>query len=300
MSELAPIVLFVYNRPWHTRQTLEALTKNDLAIQSTLLIYADGPKANATPDQLNSIAEVRQVIREKQWCKEVIIIESSVNYGVDDSVIHGVTETINKYSKVIVLEDDLITSVGFLKYMNDALILYEDEPKIMGISGYNFPIKANKESTFFIKSSNAWGWATWKRAWTFFNPNAGLLYDEIIKDNKTIAKFNFNNSIKYSEMLKNCYQKIDKPWDIRWYASIFLKNGFYLFPYKSLIQNIGWDNSGTHCGDFNYYKTKMVDRIDVTKISLSESFINRRRIENFFHKMNNPSIIMKIIQKIFR
>ena len=96
-KKLAPIVLFVYNRPWHTRQTLEALSKNSLADQSILYIYADGAKENATDAQLNEIKEVRCLIREKKWCKQVEIIEREKNIGVENVMITGITEIINKY-----------------------------------------------------------------------------------------------------------------------------------------------------------------------------------------------------------
>ena len=152
---LAPIVLFVYNRPWHTEQTLNALMQNELADQSVLYIYADGPKENATEEQLKKIEEVRHVIRTKKWCKEVHIIESEKNKGLADSIINGVTEIVNKYGKVIVLEDDIVTSKGFLKYMNEALELYKEEDKVYHISGYMFPVKGNCLKPFFIDRLHA-------------------------------------------------------------------------------------------------------------------------------------------------
>jgi len=118
-GQLAPIVLFCYNRPWHVEQTLEALSKNELADQSILYIYCDGPKPDATEEQIAKIAEVRQVIRKKQWCKEIHIIENDKNKGLGTSIIDGVSEIIKIYKKVIVLEDDLLTSPFFLDYMNN-------------------------------------------------------------------------------------------------------------------------------------------------------------------------------------
>ena len=110
---LAPIILFVYNRPWHTEKTLEALMGNDRADQSTLYIYADGAKENSSQNQLDKIRKVREVIRKKQWCKEIHILESNENKGLAESIILGVTSIVNRYDQVIVLEDDLITSKHF-------------------------------------------------------------------------------------------------------------------------------------------------------------------------------------------
>ena len=110
---LAPVVLFVYNRPWHTQQTLEALEANELAKSSVLFIYADGPKENATATDLNKIKETRAVIRKNKWCNEVFIVESPVNKGLANSVIDATTEVVNKYGSIITLEDDVISSTYF-------------------------------------------------------------------------------------------------------------------------------------------------------------------------------------------
>ncbi len=177
---LAPIVLFVYNRPWHTEQALNALMQNELAGQSVLYIYADGPKENPGDEQLKNIEEVRKVIRWQQWCKEVIIIEADNNKGLAASIVDGVTEIVNKHEKVIVLEDDIVTSVGFLKYMNEALTLYKDDERVLEVSAFMFPIQsAGLPDTFFYNANSCWGWGTWKRAWKYYNNDALDLYKKL-------------------------------------------------------------------------------------------------------------------------
>ena len=167
---LAPIVLFVYNRPEHTRKTLESLEKNDLAKESELFIFADGPKENTTEKQLEKITKTRKIIREKNWCGKISIIEREINLGLDSSVTKGITSVIEKFGKVIVLEDDFILSKNFLKYMNSALDKFENNNSVMQISGYMFPVEIpEKFDTFFLPFTNSWGWATWKRAWDFFD-----------------------------------------------------------------------------------------------------------------------------------
>src|SRR2546423_14535813 len=149
MQTLAPVSLFVYNRPWHLKQTLESLEKNFLSGQSVLYIYSDGPRADATPEQLQKIKEVRSLIRSKKWCKETYIIESETNKGLAKSIIEGVTELVNDFGKEIVLEDDLVLSPGFLKYMNEALTLYESEERVMHVSGYIFETSLKLPETLF-------------------------------------------------------------------------------------------------------------------------------------------------------
>ena len=178
IKDPAPVVLFVYNRPGHTIQTLEALSQNRNAYKSTLYIFSDGPKADANVEEHTRIEQVRQVIRLKQWCKEVIIRESDDNIGLADSIVNGVTEVVTKHNKVIVLEDDVITSTGFLEFMNDALDLYEEEEKVMHISGYMYPHEKDLPETFFFNVPYpGGGWATWYRAWKNFQNDTEYLYN---------------------------------------------------------------------------------------------------------------------------
>ena len=135
---LAPIILFVYNRPWHTQQTVEALQKNELSSESDLVIFADGPKANATEEQKEKISQVREYTHKISAFKSVTIYEKEINCGLANSVIAGVTEIINKFGKVIVVEDDLVTSRYFLNFMNETLDFFENDEWIFSVSGYNY------------------------------------------------------------------------------------------------------------------------------------------------------------------
>jgi GT2 family glycosyltransferase len=192
-ENLAPIILFVYNRPKHTRKTLEALSNNLLADQSVLYIYCDGVSENSSLENNKNNELVKNVIREKKWCKEVIIVESPINKGLATSVINGVSDIVEKYGKIIVLEDDLLTAHTFLKFMNEALGRYVDCENVIQISGYSFPapkIKANN-SSFFLPLSSTWGWATWKHSWDSIDFECEDY--RLVKDNSKIAyKFNFD------------------------------------------------------------------------------------------------------------
>lgn len=303
MNTLAPIVLFVYNRPWHTRETLEALSKNILADESKLYIYADGPKENATEEQLQKIKEVRILIREKKWCREVEIIEREKNMGVDSSIITGITDIVNRFEKIIVLEDDLITSVGFLKYMNEALTLYEQDNEVMVVSGYNFPTRNNLPETFFLYGgTNPWGWGTWKRSWINFIPDSKYLYNNITRlSAQRVRQFNFNNSFDYLGMLRHSIDSENKPYDIRWYASVFLNEGFGLWPAKSLVQNIGHDNSGIHCNATNiYYHNDLAEFVNVKRQEVKHNEIAYKQVVRFYKKGNSYSFVRRILLKIKR
>jgi GT2 family glycosyltransferase len=290
MVDLAPIVLFVYNRPRETRLTLEALTQNVLADQSVLYVYADGAKENATEEDRKKIEEVRNIVRGSKWCKELHLIESDRNKGLANSVIHGVTEIVNRHGKVIVLEDDLVTAKGFLTYMNTSLTKYQNEKSVVQISGFNYPLDyAHKKTSFFIPITTSWGWATWDRAWKIFDKNASG-YEALKHDEELARRFNLDGAYPLSAMLfRQMDSKEIDSWVIRWWWSVFKMNGVSLFPDKSLVKNIGFGDSGTHTigndpfpiSDFDndYFITTFPDKVIVdqdsfTKIKMTLKNVN--------------------------
>ena len=163
--DLAPILLFTYNRPSHTKSTLEALLSNKLSKESELFVFSDGFKNDVDKEE---VLEVRKLVQSIEGFKKIHIIEHPENYGLATNIINGVTEIVNRYGKVIVLEDDLVTSPWFLTFMNEALEKFKDEEKIGHVHGFCYPID-NLPEAFLIKWVGSWGWATWKRSWQHFN-----------------------------------------------------------------------------------------------------------------------------------
>ncbi len=249
---LAPIILFVYNRPNHTAQTLAALAANVLANESTLYIYADGPKPDADAQVTQNIEQTRAIIRQKQWCKEVIIIEAESNKGLAASVIDGVTEVVNRHGSVIVLEDDIITSKYFLQFMNDALQLYQSDSKALSIGALNFfATDKSVPDTFFIPIPDCWGWATWADRWALFEPNPQKLLDKL-RAAKLIDKFNLYGAYNFESMLIDQLKGNVNSWAIRWQAVAYLEDKLALYPRYSVTKNIGFGAGGTHGGDDKY------------------------------------------------
>lgn len=293
---LAPIVLFVYNRLPHAKQTVEALQKNYLASESDLIIYSDGAKNEQAFSQVN---EVREYLKTITGFKSVFIIERDKNWGLADNIIDGVTEIVNKYGTIIVLEDDMLTSQYFLKYMNEALEFYEYEQNVISIHGYNYPVKENLPDTFFLKGADCWGWATWKRGWNLFEQDGKKLYDEIV-NKKLKNEFNFYNSYDYLDMLKRQCEGKNNSWAVRWYASAFLKNKLTLYPGKSLVNNIGLDGSGTHCANGSNLSAELKNNmIKIGNITIEENQIAKKAIRNFFQKNNQLTLsVYKLIKSI--
>lgn len=292
----APIALFAYNRPEHILRALEGLIKNEEAKNSILFIFCDGPKAGVSDDQLKKIVETRKVIRQQKWCKQVNIFESETNKGLANSIIDGVTEVVNEFGSIIVLEDDLVVSPFFLKFMNEALQIYLNEEKVISIHGYLYPIKKQLPETFFLKGADCWGWATWKRGWDLFESDEGKLLDEIIK-RKLEKEFDFGSRFPYLKMLKDQLAGKNDSWAIRWYASAFLNNKLTLYPGNSLAENIGNEGSGTHVKKTEYYHTSVAMApvlIKTIPVEVNQEAFHAFR-EYFFSI--RPTIWRKILKK---
>jgi len=303
-NDLAPIVLFVYNRPWHAEQTLNALMQNELAADSILYIFADGPKNQATKEQLNKIADVRKIIRSKQWCKEVIIVESEENKGLANSVINGVTEVIDKYNKVIVLEDDLVTSKFFLRFMNESLFFYEKDRRIFSIGGvnYTFPISSKyKDDVYIVRRTESCGWGTWSDRWIKAEWNK-TDYSSLLFDNKEIKKFNRGGDDLIRILRLQIGGNVDS-WAIRWDYCHYKHDAYCLRPVKSFVRNIGFDGSGIHSDEMSGELYSGIQYDDSTyKIKLVRNIVSDKMIEQNFKLFfsGNRNYFKRVISKICR
>ena len=280
---LAPVALFTYNRPEHTLKTLEALSKNPLAENTDLYVFIDGAKK---PEDQKNINEVEQIIKSKKWCGRVIIKKSEKNLGLFNSVTKGINSVLENHDKIIVLEDDLITAQGFLTYMNKALDKYASTKKVMHISGYQYPVKFEGKESLFHRRTTSWGWATWKDRWAKFEMDADKLKEEVIK--KSIKQFNIDGTTNRFGMLEKEQNHIMKSWAIRWAATVFINNGLVLWPYKSLIQNIGHDGSGVNCDPTEWYTVNFDPELFINdfpeQIKEDEAYL--KVIKSYYNKMN--------------
>jgi hypothetical protein len=281
MTALAPIALFVYSRPIHTRKTVEALKRNILSQDSDLIIYCDAPKSAVHAEM---VSEVRQYVRQIDGFKSVTIIERENNLGLARSIINGVSQVCEERGRVIVLEDDLIVSPFFLQYMNDALVRYEDQPEVVSIHGYSYPVSGKLPDTFFIRGADCWGWGTWKRGWDIFEPDGAKLLADLNK--RCLGKtFNYNDAYSFMNMLKDQILGINDSWAIRWHASAFLANRLTLYPGLSLVSNIGFDATGTHGGTSSGYDVELsMNSVLLTNIPIVESLYARSLIEKYFRR----------------
>ena len=288
-SDLAPIVLFVYNRPWHTIQVLESLKVNILSRNSKLYIFSDGPKPNADQKEILLIEEVRKLIQQENWCGDVEIIQRHQNLGLAQSILTGVSQIISKHGKIIVLEDDIKVDPLFLSYMNEGLQTFKENKKIFHINGFNNEsnLQFLLKDFYLLKFMSCWGWATWEDRWDNLITDHRKIYDTITKDSKTLSKFNYEDTLKFHYQLMDNFEGRIKTWAILWYSTIFLNNGLCLTPRNTLVENIGLDGTGINSAKTNVY-TRLYPPVsnlrikNMKKVILKEKFSSRLHLKLFY------------------
>jgi hypothetical protein len=292
MQHLAPIALFVYNRPEHTRRTLAYLQKNLLADESRLYIFSDAAKTEADAAKVD---EVRQLINSVDGFKSVKVIERKHNLGLANSIIAGVTQLVNEYEKVIVFEDDLLSSPYTLTYFNEGLAHYAAQDSVMHIGAYMYPIDSTGlPQTFFYRAATSWGWATWARAWKYFEPDVDTLLKQF--DNKKILQFSIEGNMNFWKQIQQFKAGKNNSWAIRWYASIFLRGGLTLNPSRSLIHNIGNDGTGIHSNNEDIYQVNMADEpVAYFPDKLAENEEAHRAIKHFL-KNRKGSLLQRLVR----
>lgn len=294
----SPVVLFTYNRLEHTRKTLDALLQNELSGHTDLIVYSDAPK-NAGAEK--SVNDVRAYLRSVSGFASVRIIEREKNFGLGKNIIAGVTDVLAEFGRAIVLEDDLLTSPFFLRFMNEALDKYENDDRVISIVGYLYPVETSLPDTFFIRGSDCLGWGTWKRAWDLFESDAKTLLSAL-ETSGLYGEFDYNHNYPYTQMLRDQAEgKVDS-WAVRWYATAFVQNKLTLFPGHSLVYHNGNDGSGTNV----VVKDDLLDvslhphPIPVKNIDVRESMIGRKAFERFFQKNYKRTFLNKVMSRLKR
>jgi hypothetical protein len=239
----APIALFIFKRPEHTRRMITSLQECEGFADSHIYVFADGPRqAQDVPAVKAARSEAKRLLGEN-----AVFVERDENLGVDDSIIAGATRLCDEYGRVIVLEDDLVFSPNFLKFLNLGLQRYEHEPRVMQVCGYMFDVPHFRERSeaMFLPMTSSLGWATWKRAWQHFDPEA-TGWRARLHDPEEAKRFDLDGHFRYARMLSHHMRSRTPAWDIRWYYTVFTRAGLALFPPRTLVLHTGFDGTGTH------------------------------------------------------
>ena len=277
----APLVVFTYNRPGHTRRTIDALKRNSLAADSDLIVYSDAAR---TSSHQRAVAQVREYLATIAGFRSVTVRQRSHNFGLAESIIQGVSEVLREAERIIVLEDDMVTSPHFLTYMNEGLSRYSEDERVVSIHGYVYPVEQPLPEAFFLLGADCWGWATWRRGWTIFNPDGKYLSNELKRRN-LVDGFDFHGEHPYSRMLEDQVAGMNDSWAIRWYASAYLAHKLTLYPGRSLVQNIGNDESGIHSASTTTLDVRLSKTPVDPKLALvDESIAARHAFEAYFRR----------------
>lgn len=270
-SKLAPIALFTFKRPEHTRRTLDALARNPEFAQSELHIFCDGSRR---PDEDAAVQATREVARQFGHPRKTVH-EAPANRGLAASIIDGVTRLCAAHGRVIVVEDDLAVAPVFLDFLNRSLDRYADDERVMQVSGHMFPVDLPAEGgdAVFLPFTTSWGWATWQRAWSHFDP-AMQGFDRVAGDAVMRCRFDLDGAYPYFSMLKKQKAGQLDSWAIRWYLSVFLRNGLVLYPRRSLVNNEGFDGSGTNCGIDDIAQDRAAAEVAQALVALPQSQID--------------------------
>ena len=293
MTNLAPIIVFCYNRPDHLRKTLGWLQANKHATDSTLYVFCDGPKANATDEQIKKIEAVRAVVDEQAVVpafKEVHVLKRSENLGLGTSIITGVTEVINKHGKAIILEDDLETSPFFLDYMNKCLGHYESRKSVFSISGLSRPHPERfypsdyPYDVYVSLTHHPTGWATWADRWEQVDWDAKA-YDVMKDQPEMIAAL---RRIEYSdwEAIEEIHNVGKNLWSVRFALAHFVNHAVSICPIVSYINHIGWDEEATNATASSQWN---FDRLaDKEEIRFCDILYVDKRIINAWYSFTVP------------
>lgn len=316
-KKLAPVAIFVYNRLFNTKQTIEALQRNDLAKETDIFVFSDAAKSDK---QQKAVEEVRAYLHSVTGFKSVTVIERPINFYIEKNIVEGVTAIVNRFGKIIVLEDDGVSASSFLTFMNDALDFYEHIERVMHIATFTFiklPDSYRKTFLWRYSENTGGGWGTWKNRWNkfkwFSNEAEGLegLSDADKNKIELDGTFKCLGALKLNPI----------PWDICWYIAITRNNGLAVNSPRALIKNNGLFN-GTHFIALNRILGKHPFEIELDEskeiifeenivenqqaIMLLKDFYGkmgkrtRDKLLNFFVKILVKLKITKLLKKLWR
>ena len=248
----APIVVFAFNRPDSLKNTVASLLTNSEAAESDLIVFVDGPHESKA-GEAQKVCAVMEFVKGITGFKSVTYHFSEKNKGLGPSIIAGVTEVINEFGRVIVLEDDLIVQPNFLAFINQGLAHYELDDTVWSVCGYSNKVKTPQNysaDAYFCPRSSSWGWATWADRWNSVDWDLND-WSEVEANGKGFNKW--GGSDCYS-MLKGWHDGQNKSWAIRFCYAQFVQDKLSLFPVKSKIINDGFDGQGTNCKKWSRFK----------------------------------------------
>lgn len=298
MISFAPIAIFAYKRKDKIEQCLSSLKKCDGFDKSQLFIFSDGFKGEADKGQVGEVRDYLRTFSQMCSCKSIEIIESKYNKGLANSIITGVTSIVNKYGKIIVVEDDLIVSKDFIKYMNIGLDFYETNKRYGMISAYTYPLKeldSYDKDVYVTRKGDCWGWATWKDRWETVDWELKN-FDEYLSNKKERKAF---SSLEYGleeQLISQHNGKLDA-WAARWIFHLFQHNYLTVYPKICRAVNMGNDSSGENCSTDDKYSNILYQGNEACRFEYLDV---DHKLETEIYCFSLPSMGQRIIANLRR
>jgi hypothetical protein len=269
-----PIAIFAFKRLDLLMKTLSSLERCHGFPGGSIHVFSDAARAGE-PVEAERVEAVRSYLRV--WCarNQATLHEAARNQGLRSAIVGGVSFLLSTYERIIVLEDDIVVSKYFLEFMHVALERFRDSEKVMQVSGYFTPHHCTLPDVGLLHVTACWGWGTWRRAWRYYRDDAKSLLVDI--SGRSLRKFNVEDTYDYYGSLQENAEGTQNTWSVRWYASVFLKDGLVVFPGQSLTRNIGFGDDGTNCRDGAMAQVFMKQRI-MARVP-DTSFIDEHLVE---------------------
>lgn len=296
--KLAPIALFVYNRPVELRKVLSSLKNNKDIKNTEIYIFSDGPKKNKLDIQkVNNVRKILNKVKDLKIKKKFFYKK---NRGLKKNIINGVNYVFKTHSKIIVLEDDLLTSPSFIRYMNQSLNYIKDKKNIWHVSAWNYPIKMKKvdsTDTFLWNHMNCWGWGTHKKYWKKLILDPNFFIKKFSKEQ--IFQFDLGGKLNnWSQLVRN-YEKKLNTWAIFWGATIFWNKALCVNPIRSYVKNIGTNTNSTHTLNFIAQTNKLNEKIQINfPKRLKNNISVTNKIKSHLFLRNKIDIFKNLIKKL--
>jgi Glycosyl transferase family 2 len=278
---MAPVAVFAYKRADHLRRMIASLAANAEASATDLYCFCDGPRRS---EDAAACGEVRDFLAGVGGFRSIRIVLREHNFGLARNIIDGVGQVLREHERVVVVEDDLLLSPYFLRYMNAGLETYAEDALVASIHGYCYPVRGTLAETFFLKGADCWGWATWRRAWAGFRAEGQPMLDELLARGLS-TEFDFDDTYPFTRMLRDQIAGRNDSWAIRWNASCFLAGMLTLYPGRSLVHNTGNDASGTHSqASDDFAQAVAQEPVVVRRLPLQPSKEGRAAFVRFFRE----------------
>lgn len=247
-------ILFTYNRSRHTKRVLDALATSKM-LPEKLFVFQDGLREDTEPHEWE---KVNRLIHGIDWCDREIIVSKS-NRGLANSIVSGINHVFSEYEAVIVLEDDCVPAANFINFMQQCFETYRDDKRVYSVSGYTWPLDLPKDQfdVYGCGRISSWGWGTWKDRWEHYSIDNDILSRLKREEEKSRNLAIWGNDLE-STIIGNVTGQTDS-WAVYWALHVIENRGICINPYQSLIQNIGLDGTGIHCGVTNRFQPEMSD-----------------------------------------